>query len=210
MRDADATEHWTGIYEQQSTTDLSWFQATPTVSLELLDAAHVRSDDAILDVGAGASVLVDHLVDRGFRDISVLDIAPPALQAAKRRLGADAGKIEWIATDLLTWKPIRRYDVWHDRAVFHFLTDPKDRDRYVAVLRDALAPDGRVILATFAANGPKRCSGLPVARYTPADLADQFPGFDVLQARREEHHTPSGAVQPFTWLLMANSSTAVT
>jgi SAM-dependent methyltransferase len=197
------TTHWTSLYEQRSTTDVSWYQPAPTISLELLDAAGVTALDPILDVGGGASVLVDHLIQHGFRDISVLDIARPALDAARRRLGSDARKVTWIATDLLTWKPDRRYRVWHDRAVFHFLTTSDDRARYVAVLRHALAPDGYAVIGTFAADGPRTCSGLPVARYASDALAAQFAGFVVRESRREEHHTPSGAVQPFTWVLLA-------
>jgi SAM-dependent methyltransferase len=198
-------EHWTDVYQHRPTTEVSWYQTEAGVSLELLDAIGVEPDDAILDVGAGASVLVDNLLHRGFRDISVLDIAPPALEATQHRLDRDADKVRWIVVDLLTWKPERRYDVWHDRAAFHFLTEPNDRKRYAAVLRDAVAPDGHVIVGTFAADGPQRCSGLPVARYTPDALAKQFPGFTLRQTRREEHRTPDGQIQPFSWIVLAPS-----
>lgn len=199
-------EHWTGVYEEKQATEVSWFQPEPTRSLEMLSAADVGPDDPILDVGAGSSVLVDRLLERGFRDVSVLDISPPALQSAKQRLGQDASKVAWIFTDLLTWKPERRYKVWHDRAVFHFLTTPDDRARYLDVLDAALEPDGYVIIATFAADGPDRCSGLPVARYAPNQLAEHFPGWRALRTDREHHRTPDGAIQPFTWLLLAKNT----
>jgi SAM-dependent methyltransferase len=195
-------EHWTGVYRHPA-TELSWHQAEARVSLELLDVAAAKPDDAILDVGAGASVLVDDLLHRGFRDVSVLDIAPAALESAQHRLGSDADTIHWIVADLLAWKPDRRYDVWHDRAVFHFLTKADDRRRYVAVLREAIASDGHVIVGTFAADGPRRCSGLPVTRYTHHALAEQFPGFTLQRARREEHRTPHGRIQPFNWVVLA-------
>ncbi|PWU47909.1 SAM-dependent methyltransferase [Micromonospora globispora] len=196
-------EHWTSIYEQKRTTEVSWFQPQPTLSLELLTAANAGADDAILDVGAGASVLVDHLLERGFRDVSVLDISAPALHVAQQRLGKNASKVAWIVADLLTWKPERRYKIWHDRAVFHFLTTAEDRARYLDILRAALDPDGYVIIATFAADGPTSCSGLPVARYSPQQLAEQFPRFTVVRAQREDHRTPGEVIQPFTWLLLA-------
>jgi SAM-dependent methyltransferase len=206
VRDTDAAGHWTGVHLQRSTTDVSWYQAEPTVSLELLNAASAAPDNAILDVGGGASVLVDHLIQRGYRDLTVLDIAPPALDAARSRLGADARKATWIAADVLSWAPDRRYHIWHDRAVYHFLTMPMDQERYATVLRQALAPGGHAIIGTFAADGPETCSGLPVARYAPEALAAQFPGFRVRAHRREEHRTPSGTIQPFTWVLLAAST----
>ncbi|WP_319459337.1 class I SAM-dependent methyltransferase [Micromonospora sp. RTP1Z1] len=198
-------EHWTGVYEQKRTTEVSWFQPEPTLSLELLTATDVGADDPILDVGAGSSVLVDRLLEHGFRDVSVLDISPPALKAAQQRLGQNARTVAWIVADLLTWKPERRYKVWHDRAVFHFLTSPDDRTRYLDVLHTALQPDGYIIIATFAADGPDRCSGLPVARYAPSQLAEHFPGWRILRANREHHRTPDGGIQPFTWLLLARN-----
>lgn len=197
------TEHWNAVYERMPATQVGWFQPEPTQSLQLLTTAQTGFDDAIVDVGGGASVLVDHLVGRGFRDVTVLDVSADALQATRSRLGAKADNVAWITSNLLRWQPVRRYRVWHDRAVFHFLTAPADRARYVEVLRAALAPGGHVIIGTFAATGPQTCSGLPVARYSPEDLARQFPGFAVRHSAREEHYTPGGAVQPFTWLLLA-------
>jgi hypothetical protein len=201
------TEHWTGIYQQKPTTEVSWYQPEPTLSLDLVAGTKVGPEEPILDVGAGASVLVDRLIELGFRDLTVLDVSRPALQTTQQRLGDAANDVAWIVTDLLTWKPERRYKIWHDRAVFHFLTTTDDRTRYLKVLRTALQADGYVIVATFAADGPESCSGLPVARYDPDQLAVQFPGFTVLRGEREEHRTPSGDIQPFTWLLLGASRT---
>jgi hypothetical protein len=138
--------------------------------------------------------------------VAVLDIAEAAMAASRSRLGELADRVTWLAADVLTWVPARRYDLWHDRAVFHFLTEPGDRDRYRQVVRAGLAAGGSVVIGTFAEDGPQSCSGLPVARYSPAALAEQFPGFDVVEVEREEHHTPWDAVQPFTWLLLRAGS----
>jgi hypothetical protein len=194
--------YWDEVYRRSAATDVSWFQPEPTVSLELIAMANVALADPIIDVGGGASALVDRLLDAGHEDVTVLDVAADVLGLARRRLGPRSVRASWIVHDLLTWRPDRRYRIWHDRAVFHFLTEHTDRDQYRAVLRHALSEDGRVVIATFAADGPTTCSGLPTARYSPDELADQFPDLKVVETRREEHLTPAGHLQPFTWLLM--------
>jgi SAM-dependent methyltransferase len=190
--------HWDATYAERGAEDVSWFQSEPHTSLALFDAVGVHRDAAVVDVGGGASALVDRLVARGYVDLTVLDISPVALDLARDRVG-DAAKVEWVASDVLTWGPDRHYDLWHDRAVFHFLTDPRDRAAYLATLTAAV-PTGAVILATFAPDGPDSCSGLPVARYGPDELADLLAGFDVVEARRDVHVTPWGAEQPFTFV----------
>jgi hypothetical protein len=151
-------------------------------------------------VYAGRAVTeVSQLPEAGFRDVTALDVAEEVLTASRQRLGA-ADRVDWVVTDLLTWRPQRRYRLWHDRAVFHFLPEPADRDRYRQVLHRALAPGGHVMLGAFADDGSARCSGLPTARYSPAELAAPFPDFELVEARREEHRTPWGAVQPFSWV----------
>jgi hypothetical protein len=135
--------------------------------------------------------------------LTVLDFAAEALAVSRDRLGIDGDRVDWIVADLLTWQPARRYQLWHDRAVFHFLTDPADRDRYRQVLHRALAPGGHVVIGTFADDGPTQCSGLPTARYSFDELAAQFPGLDVVNAVMDEHHTPAGGVQPLNWMLFA-------
>jgi SAM-dependent methyltransferase len=196
----DRAAHWDDAYRSLGVESVSWFEPEPTMSLALLDALGIGPDDAVLDVGGGASTLVDHLVGRGFRDVTVLDVSVIALKEGQARLAPDA-PVGWLREDLLSWKPPRRYDGWHDRAVFHFLTEPADRRRYFGVLAGAVAPGGAVIIGTFAEDGPESCSGLPVARYSAAELCDELgPWFHPLVTKREVHVTPTGALQPFTWV----------
>ena len=199
-----ANAHWEEIYGTRAPTQLSWFESQPVMSLEMIAAAkNVDQDTAIIDVGGGASTLVDELVARDYRDLTVLDVSQAALEIARSRVGDKANRVRWIAHDLLTWRPPRRYGLWHDRAVFHFLVAPGQRAAYLAVLHAALEPGGSVIVATFADDGPQTCSGLPTTRYSPDELAAAFgPDHDVLASRREEHLTPNRVVQPFTWLLL--------
>lgn len=196
-------EHWDAVYQTKGADQVSWFQPEPTVSLQLIDALGVAPTDPILDVGGGACPLVDRLLERGHTDLTVLDVSAHALRLAQRRLGVRSERVRWEVAELLAWTPPRRYALWHDRAVFHFLTDPGDRARYRQLAAGGLSPGGHLILATFAADGPEQCSGLPVARYGPEQLAAQFtPDFTTVTTRREHHHTPTGAEQPFTWLLL--------
>jgi SAM-dependent methyltransferase len=204
--DASATssaalaQRWDATYRERGIDGVSWFQATPVRSLQLIDLLGISPDGAVIDVGGGASTLVDRLVKRGFVDISILDISQAALEAAQRRVGTDA-PVCWLRDDLLAWRPERRFDLWHDRAVFHFLVEPRDRDRYLTTLRSALTPGGAIIIATFAPDGPDHCSGLPVARYSGDDLAKRLgSSFHVIDSGREEHTTPTGGRQPFTWV----------
>ncbi len=193
--------YWDSRYSNAGVQGVSWFQAEPAVSLELIEMTRVLPSSGVIDVGGGASVLVDRLVERGFSDLTVLDVSDVALSEARARLGATAA-VTWLHQDVLEFTPGRRFDLWHDRAVFHFLTDPTDRDRYGEVLRSAVAPGGHVLIATFAEDGPEKCSGLPVVRYSADALAGALgAGFAVTDTRREEHSTPRGVVQPFTWLL---------
>lgn len=220
---ADRTQedgaYWDAVYTGRGERRVSWYQAEPRLSAELIGAAaeDLKSgkDSAIVDAGGGASVLAARLTDAGYTDVTVVDLSAAALAAARRGTdagadtgaGADAGagRITWITADLLTWQPPRAYQIWHDRAVFHFLTSPADRAAYLATLRAALCGGGAIILATFAADGPEQCSGLPVARYDAAGLADELAAayggaVTVTGDRRESHRTPAGAVQPFTWI----------
>lgn len=198
--------HWDERYATTTSTDVSWYQPVPTVSLRLINALGLPSSSALVDVGAGASTLVDTLIGRGWTDLTVLDVSAEALAVARARVSEAAAT--WIATDLLTWQPDRRYDIWHDRAVFHFLTDDEDRAAYRDVLTTALAPSGAVVVGTFALDGPTHCSGLPVERYDADGLAAALgPGLDVVSSEREEHHTPSGASQPFMWVVLRRRGT---
>lgn len=193
--------HWEQVYRTKQPDQVSWFQAEARLSRELIERMAPARDSRIIDIGGGASTLVDGLVASGYHAITVLDIAPAALALAQSRLGAAADTVQWRADDVLRAEfPRHGYDVWHDRAVFHFLTDPADRARYVAQVRYAVRPGGTVIVATFAEDGPLRCSGLEVARYSPEALHAAFgAGFTVVERHRELHTTPSGATQAFTY-----------
>ena len=196
-------QHWDGVYGSRAIDQVSWFQAEPTMSLELVAAADPSPDAAIIDVGAGASGLVDELLAHGCHNLTVLDVSEAALEAARRRLGPRADEVAWITADLLAWRPTHRYDVWHDRALFHFLVTAEQRSSYLATMRSAVVPGGAVIIATFADDGPETCSGLATARYSPADLVTAVgPQFELENSRREEHLTPAGVLQPFTWVLL--------
>jgi ubiquinone/menaquinone biosynthesis C-methylase UbiE len=201
----NSKEHWQLIYTTKAPTELSWFQHEPTRSLHLIQAVAPEREAAIIDVGGGASTLVDSLIASGYHNISVLDIAPAGLAHARERLGTSAGGVQWICSDVVqTELPARSFDVWHDRAVFHFLTSAEDRRRYVAQVARAVRPDGYVIVATFAFDGPARCSGLEVMRYGAAELHAEFgAAFELLDSVREEHVTPSGARQAFQYCLCA-------
>lgn len=181
---------------------MSWHQDRPTVALELLAESGVAAPTSLVDVGGGAGRLVDALVAVGWHDVTVLDVSAVALQLSRRRVGEDLG-VSWVEADVLDWLPDRRYAVWHDRAVFHFLVEPAQRQAYRAVLDTALEPDGLVVAGGFALDGPDQCSGLPVARYSVDGLAEAFGGsFRLVASRREEHRTPQGNVQPFSWVAM--------
>jgi SAM-dependent methyltransferase len=189
---------WDATYDARGPT-VSWYQAEPRVSLELIEALRVPRDAAVLDVGGGTSFLADRLLERGFSDVTVLELSSTALELVRRRL-PDL-PVRLLHQDLMSWKPARRYDLWHDRAVFHFLVEETDRRRYLERLDAAVAPGGAVIVGTFASDGPETCSGLPVARFSANDLAATLgERFELLHAHREEHTTPRGAVQPFTWV----------
>jgi len=196
----DRAERWDAAYEQRGVDGVSWYQSVPTVSLKLIEQLGVPPEAAVIDVGGGASLLADNLVRRGFSDVTVLDISGSALEASRQRTSAGAS-ITFMRANLLAWRPSRRYDLWHDRAVYHFLVVDEDREAYARTLRQAIVPDGLVILATFAPDGPSTCSGLPVRRYSADGLAEIFGGaFDVVESLREEHVTPRGSRQPFTWV----------
>jgi SAM-dependent methyltransferase len=190
--------HWENVYRTKDEREVSWFQEAPSVSLELIRSTGATRGSAIVDIGGGASRLVDALVLEGYRSVTVLDLSESALAAAKARLGPAAAEVTWIVADVVRWRPLQHYAVWHDRAAFHFLTDAADRDAYVACLRDALQPGGHAIIATFALDGPERCSGLPVVRYDAASLGTVLGnGFDLVETRRHDHHTPMGSTQRF-------------
>lgn len=197
--EAERASHWDDAYRSRGVEGVSWFQTEPTASLELIDRLGVTPDISVIDVGGGASTLADRLIERNFADVTVLDISEEALAEGSRRL--PSASVSWVRADLLSWRPPRSYGLWHDRAVFHFLTDRLDQTRYLDALAEALEPQGYLVLATFAQDGPEYCSGLPVRRYSTSDLARLIgDGFEVMEVLHEDHTTPSGVVQPFTWV----------
>jgi len=198
-RDAARRQHWDRRYSDADSTHVSWYQPEPAMSLALIDRLRVPKSAPVIDVGGGASLLIDELMARGYTDLSVLDVSSTALEIARQRV-SDAAPVHWIRQDIMTWQPERRYALWHDRAAFHFLTDAEGQTRYLSVMRRALGVGGALVMATFAADGPERCSGLPVARYDAPDLERLLDDFTVVESSCEEHITPGGAVQPFTWI----------
>jgi SAM-dependent methyltransferase len=198
MNDSSRGAHWENVYRTKGEREVSWFQETPSISLDLIRSTGATRRSPIVDVGGGASRLVDALADEGYAAVTVLDLSESALIAAKARLGPAAATVTWIVADVVGWKPVQGYDLWHDRAAFHFLTDAADRTAYVECLREALRPGGHAIIATFALDGPERCSGLPVVRYDAASLGNVLGNaFSLVETRRHDHHTPMGSTQRF-------------
>jgi trans-aconitate methyltransferase len=197
----DAAEHWDRAYGAGERTR-SWFQPEPVVSLRMLRIAGATPADSVIDAGGGASTLVDALLERGFADLTVLDVSAAGIRAARNRLGPTAGRVQWVVADLLDWRPSRTYRVWHDRAVLHFLTAASDRQCYLDTLTASTAAGAVAVVATFAPDGPQQCSGLPVARYSAGDLAVLLGDrWAAVADDREQHVTPAGAVQPFVWMV---------
>ena len=195
-------EHWDDVYSSKGTDEVSWFQSEPERSLRHITAV-ADVERSVVDVGAGASVLVDRLLDVGFHDLTVVDISAQALATVRDRLGDRADVVTFTCSNVLAWQPGRTFDVWHDRAVFHFLTSAEDRARYAALATSSVEPGGHLVLSTFAFDGPTHCSGLEVARYDASGLANEFePAFSLVGSDREEHRTPWNAVQPFTWVTL--------
>ena len=198
MESESRQAHWENVYTSKGENEVSWFQESPAPSLALIAEIGAVPSSGIIDVGGGASRLVDHLIDRGFLDITVLDLSSAALEAAKSRLGKRAGHAQWLAADATTWQPSRSYDIWHDRGAFHFLTEERDRTAYIARLKHGLKIGGHAIIATFALDGPEKCSGLPVMRYDAARLGQTLgAGFKLLQSFGNDHATPWGSHQQF-------------
>ncbi|HBI83590.1 MAG TPA: SAM-dependent methyltransferase [Alcaligenaceae bacterium] len=199
----ESKSHWEGVYNQKKPDAVSWFLESATTSLNLIHQIGLKHSDSIIDVGGGASRLVDDLLQQGFENLTVLDLSGSALKAAKERLGASANGITWLEADIT--QPIStssKYQLWHDRAVFHFMTTPEQRAAYKKNLDIAVRPSGYAIIATFAENGPEQCSGLPVQRYSVESLSKELGSeFVLLNSCRESHKTPSGNTQEFIYCL---------
>ena len=196
-------QHWDAVYATKRERDVSWFEPSPVMSLAMIEAAGLRRDTCVIDIGGGESRLVDALVERGVTCVAVLDVAREVFLRAQTRLGPNARDVAWIQADVAgawSWKDT---DIWHDRAVFHFLTERADRDRYKARLAEMLKQGGSAIIATFALDGPQKCSGLPVVRYSPETLSSELgDGFVLVDSRRHTHTTPWGTTQAFQYSLL--------
>ncbi len=191
MTTLEKQAHWQNVYQTKGERDVSWFQEVPAISLELIHATGVGPDASIIDIGGGSSRLVDALLIQGFHSVSVLDISEKSLITVRERLGPRAKLVTWIVADIAEWHADKSYDLWHDRAAFHFLTDPGDRAAYGACVRKAVRPGGHVIIGTFAPDGPQRCSGLPVVRHDSVSIGVVLgPSFKLIESRRHDHQTP--------------------
>ncbi len=197
---APGQEHWDRVYTTRAAAEVSWYETHPVKSLELIRAAGLAADDPIIDVGGGASVLAEELLDAGYRDVTVLDLSGEALRRQRERLGPRPVMPSFIEQDVTRFRAPRAYALWHDRAAFHFLVQAEDRQRYVDALRRALRPHGHAIIATFGPSGPERCSGLDVRRYDAAALAAELgDGFELAESSLVLHRTPRGAEQQFLY-----------
>jgi SAM-dependent methyltransferase len=200
-RGEQSASHWEGVYAAKGREDVSWYEESPEVSTRLVLSDGVPG--SVVDVGAGASTLPDALLDAGVEHVTLLDLSMSALALTSVRLDERANRVTTIVADVLTHAFDEQYDVWHDRAVFHFLVEPQQRAAYVGQVSRALAPGGLLVVGTFAADGPESCSGLPVRRYdADALVAELGPGFTLVRTERAEHHTPWDSVQPFTWVVL--------
>ncbi|EKD88008.1 MAG: putative methylase protein [uncultured bacterium] len=198
----DKKDHWEDVYQRKKVDEVSWYQTKPECSLRLIASAKLNFKACIIDVGGGASKLVDCLLDQGYLNLSVLDISGKALSTTKERLGPRSHGIKWIETDILNFHPEDKFDFWHDRAVFHFLTDPKEKTKYLEIMGNSLNANAYVLIASFGLEGPEKCSGLSVQRYDPALLQQTLgSNYTLLSSEKEIHLTPSGSRQQFVYCL---------
>jgi SAM-dependent methyltransferase len=204
----DRRKHWEAVYERKQPHEVSWHQTRPNLSLQLIAASGITPEARILDVGGGTSTLIDNLLEVGYTRLGVLDVAEAALGQARDRLGGAARRVEWFTADVTTFVSPHQWDLWHDRAVFHFLIDPADRRAYRETMLRSLAPGGHLIVATFGPDGPTRCSGLDVVRYDADMLSREFgPTIRLVETQLEQHETPSGAAQQFLYARFQHSMT---
>jgi SAM-dependent methyltransferase len=199
----DRARHWNNIYTRTEPDQVSWYEDDPTTSTRLVMTAASSPAAATVDVGAGQSRLIDRLLEEGWTDLTVLDVSDAALSTVRARLKESGQPVSFVVTDLLAWEPTRRFEIWHDRAVFHFLTSAQDRANYIRTANFAVKSGGAIVLGVFAEDGPTQCSGLPTVRYRPDDLASAFSEHFVLDiAEREVHLTPRGVTQPLSWVVL--------
>ena len=198
MRNFDRKKHWENVYQTKELKDVSWFQPTPTTSLDFVKQFSIPKSAKIIDVGGGDSLLVDHLLDLGYTDITVLDISEAAINKAKQRLGERAVKIKWIVTDATTFKPTEKYDFWHDRAAFHFLTQENEIENYIDTVQQSIKSSGILVIGTFSEQGPKKCSGIDIKQYSETSMTQRLQKFfEKIKCIAVEHKTPFDTVQSF-------------
>ncbi len=206
MNNSDRENHWQGIYRGSELENRGWYQPVPQTSLRLLKNCQLPKSAKIIDIGGGDSLLVDHLLKLGYRDLSVLDISAAALERTQKRLGPQAAKVNWIVGDVTRFDTDERFDCWHDRAAFHFLNEVQEIEKYVRIAHQLLHPAGRLIIGTFSPLGPEKCSGLPVSRYSEESLTHCFsPGFDKIESINIDHQTPGGTKQNYIFCSLRKS-----
>lgn len=200
MENFDRKKHWENIYETKPLSEVSWFQPTPETSLNFFKEYKIPTTAKIIDIGGGDSLLVDFLLDLGYQNITVLDISEAALNRAKKRLGNKANQVKWIVADVTTFEPAEKYDFWHDRAAFHFLTNDEEIKHYVETVSKSIAPNGMLVIGTFSEQGPKKCSGIDIKQYSAVSLSNLFSSsFKKLNCFTIEHQTPFNTIQQFVF-----------
>jgi trans-aconitate methyltransferase len=198
MEHLDRKKHWENIYQTKDLKDVSWYQPTPTTSLDFLKQFNIPTTAKIIDIGGGDSFLVDHLLDLGFTDITILDISAASLDRAKQRLGYRATKVKWIVADAATFKPTEQYDFWHDRAAFHFLTQEQEITNYIDTIQKSIKPTGVLVIGTFSEQGPKKCSGIEIKQYSETTMTDRLKKFfEKVKCITVDHQTPFDTIQNF-------------
>ena len=207
MENFDRKKHWENIYQTKQVNEVSWFQPTPETSLNFFKELNVPTSAKIIDVGGGDSFLVDHLLDQGYTDITVLDISETSLDRAKKRLGNRANGVKWLVADAASFKPTEQYDFWHDRAAFHFLTTQQDIDNYVSTVRKSISSNGYLVMGTFSDQGPTKCSGIEIKQYTEKSMTELFSEeFEKLKCFTIDHKTPSNNIQNFIFCSFRKSA----
>lgn len=200
MEEFDRKKHWEQIYQTKQLNEVSWYQPTPDTSLNFFDQFKIPKEAKIIDVGGGDSLLVDHLLDRGYADITVLDISESALLRAKLRLGDQAARVKWIIADAASFLPAEQYDFWHDRAAFHFLTQEKEIENYINNVQKSIKPSGILVIGTFSEQGPKKCSGIEIKQYSEDSMTNRLkPFFEKIECISVEHKTPFDTIQQFVF-----------
>lgn len=200
MEKFDRKKHWETIYQTKDMKDVSWYQSTPETSLEFLNQSNITTTAKIIDIGGGDSFLVDHLLDLGYKDISVLDISEASIERARKRLGDKGKNVKWIIADATTFKPTEKYDFWHDRAAFHFLTDKQEISGYLKTAQENITPTGVMVIGTFSEKGPKKCSGVEVKQYSENSMSERLRMFfEKIKCLTVDHRTPFDTIQNFVF-----------